>query len=300
MFSKDNIDTDGFAEVLGDAETSCGFQNYCFILGVLPFNHGCCQVKDQRTQSVNCEFTLSHEESETEEGLEVDFGDGESKAEHSLQMIEKLPKLPDDAIYGDGGAYQLISDVEDLTHSTAAPKQRPVDSVDLPSLQGHKSFSSMLSASQHKFSMGTCTVELALGLNDHSKSNVAFLYNAVGERLGVISTAEALGTTRGLKASCDVHKMKGTKPCVCWIVFPKKKVVSDSDRWDLFMSLASWVESGADCNREQHLNASYTLRVASGMKPRLPGAPAEGEGMMSQRVSIFFVRHNDTVVCVFC
>lgn len=189
----------------------------------------------------------------------------------------KAPALPSDCCFGDGGAYELIEAAQDAQEQ-AAPQAKPKPSRPpqaVPSLLGHDSFASILAAAERSFSIGDTgsTVKLLDGVTAESKSNIAQVSSSSGVVLGKISTAMPLGTTNGLKAICASHKLKGTPPCQCWIAFPKSRSGTAAERMDMFQSLAEWLATGAECNRETHERASYTLRVAAGMNPRGPRQP---------------------------
>ena len=132
----------------------------------------------------------------------------------------------------------------------------------------------MLSQSERVFSVGDkgCVVQLASGVSVESTRTVANVFSDKDliTKVGYISTAEPLGSTGGLKATCCRHREKHKPQCICWVAFSKAKVLTQADRLDLFKSLCSWIADGISVDREEHSTDSYNLRLAAGMTPRPP------------------------------
>ena len=193
--------------------------------------------------------------------------------------------LPDDCIFGDGGAYALLSPSTATEQpGSSTDKKKPKISSHtgaqvLQSLSSTETFASMLEQADRSFTIGdtSCTVEISRSVSLLSTSTVATVFDTDRHKLGYISTAAPLGTTNGLKATCSVHKDKGMPPCSCWITFPKSKTVSPEDRLALFKDLCTWIAEGKSANRETHSEQSWVLRVAAGMKPRRSKAASLGD-----------------------
>lgn len=184
----------------------------------------------------------------------------------------QFPDLPPDCPLGDGDASAVISS---LAAASGSASVRPLTSS-APSSSGPSSsipsrirplegqdFQSMLQLQSEKtFAVGTCVVKI-----EASKSTVASVYD--GERrIGTISTAEPLISTRGLKATCSHHKMKNMKDCTCWLRFQKSQNVENKDRMEMLVTLATWLVDGLKVDRESHFEESWTLRATAGMNPR--------------------------------
>ena len=198
------------------------------------------------------------------------------------QTIEnaQLEQLPDDCqAFGDGGAHDMIRKSEETQSVNPASKSgkilRPKPNVVPPPLDVANSFATMFDSTERRFSLGedgTCVVEVASGVTTESTQIIASVFSDAGctTRLGSISTAEPLSRAVGLKAtcSCERHKRERLKPCICWIRFNKTMDNSNEARWAMFKSLALWLAKGATCTREEHLEASFNLKVKSGMRPR--------------------------------
>lgn len=206
--------------------------------------------------------------------LEAELVFNEDAASDALREAEKTAvidtDLPDDCALGDGGAYALVG-------SSDRPEAEPVQPLqkrkrEILRIQSTHSFASILSTADRIFNVGNegCVVQIEAGVSVDSKKTVATVFSdsTLVTRLGYISSAEPLGTTNGLKATCCQHREKKLSPCVCWIAYPKSKDVSPEDRLDLFKSLCEWLSEGKSENREEHSVNSYNLRVAAGMKPR--------------------------------
>ncbi len=203
--------------------------------------------------------------------------------EHVAQTVEQVlgaapvQTLPEDCVFGDGGAYSLISEGaagsstdKVMEKPNPAPK-RPRDTL-RGSIDDQESFASMLSSTDRSFSIGDtgCVVKISSSVTTASTCTVATVYDKDDKKCGYISTAAPLGTTLGLKATCCIHKEKGLPACQCWIQLPKSKgsELTPAARLDLFRTLCGWIGEGNSKDRESHFNDSYTIRVAAGMKPR--------------------------------
>lgn len=203
--------------------------------------------------------------------------------EHVAQTVEQVlgaapvQTLPEDCIFGDGGAHSLISEGaagsstdKVMEKPNLAPK-RPRDTL-RGSIYDQESFASMLSSTDRSFSIGDtgCVVKISSSVTTASTCTVATVHDKDDKKCGYISAAVPLGTTLGLKATCCIHKERGLPPCQCWIQLPKSKgsELTPAARLDLFRTLCTWIGEGNSKGRESHFNDSYTIRVAAGMKPR--------------------------------
>ena len=186
-----------------------------------------------------------------------------------------LPELPDDCLFGDGGALETLNEPTAPSSSSEARavRQRTVAAPSLPP----GPFISLLSSSTRLFTVGSGTASAVLHVlettTEESKGIVARVYSdcSLTHRLGTLSTAMPLKDTDGLKAVCDEHKEKKLKPCMCWIRL--KKATRDSNdsndvATDILKALCDWLASAPITSREQHLIDSETLRAAAGMKVR--------------------------------
>ena len=224
-----------------------------------------------------------HDDNDTVDDADVDFGN--ETANSALQEATQetsLPDLPTDCVYGDCGAYELVKDIESgeivdqPTSSTpSSSTAKPTDKKnDKPRVQvqmvDHESFATLLASSDRSFSagFGDCTVQLADSIGIESTSSVAYVLSADGDRIGTISTAAPLGSTRGLKATCQTHHQKKMPPCRCWISIRKSQALGAKERLELFQELAKWIAQGTSCDREKHFQDSFILRSAAGMNPR--------------------------------
>ena len=194
-----------------------------------------------------------------------------SAALQNLTKDPSLSALPQDCIFGDGGAYSMMQSA-DSTPAEVAPAS---SSQRRPLKIGSVSFVDMLESTERMFTVGSgqCVVKL----NDNSKSSiVASVYDSPDcqTRLGTISTAEQLSIASGLKAVCDVHKEKKAKACQCWLRLSSKGETSAKQRKDLFDALCSWIADGPGTSKDDHHLQSYNLRVVAGMNPRGPAPRA--------------------------
>lgn len=197
------------------------------------------------------------------------------RALDEAEQTAQLDAVPDDCAFGDGGASAaIISSDSSAKSSSSGLKKQPKQRATTKLLQSEDSFASMLAGTERCFSVGEsgCVVRIDPSVTEESKRTIATIYtdDTCTSRVGYVSTAEPLGTTSGLKASCTLaeHKEKHKSPCSCWVAFGKAKCPTAAERLDLFKSLCEWISAGVGVNRASHDEASLTLRIAAGMKPR--------------------------------
>ena len=206
--------------------------------------------------------------------------------EHIAQTVDQVlgaapvQTLPEDCVFGDGGAYSLISEgaagssTDKVMGKPKPAPKRPRDTNTAPrsSIDDQESFATMLSSTDRSFSIGEtgCVVKISSSVTTASTCTVATVHDKDDKKCGYISTAAPLGTTLGLKATCTIHKERGLPACQCWIQIPKSKgsELTPGARLDLFRTLCTWIGEGNSKSRECHFNDSFTIRVAAGMKPR--------------------------------
>ena len=188
------------------------------------------------------------------------------------QVVGAAPvqTLPDDCIFGDGGAYSLISEAT-AGSSTDKVTGKPNTAL-RGSIDDQESFAQMLSSTDRPFSIGDtgCVVKISSSVTTESTCTVATVHDKDDKKCGYISTAAPLGTTLGPKATCCIHKERGLPARQCWVQIPKSKTseLTPAARLDLFRPLCTWIGEGNSKSRESHFNDSYSIRVAAGMKPR--------------------------------
>ena len=237
------------------------------------------------------------------------FDQEASSASNALDDVArnaKLKDLPADCGFGDGGAYGLIAEASTSSSSSSKPlvlnheesafgdaasisesKTKAASSSssgklkstfkrkrEVVELQDEVSFVSMLSEQERIFAVGShgCVAQTVRGVTVDSTRTVVEIFedHTLFDKVGYISTAEPLGRTNGLKATCSRHRAKGEKACQCWIAYGKSKVLTPEERLDLFKSLCEWVAEGKHTSREEHAESSLNLRIGAGMKPRAP------------------------------
>lgn len=184
----------------------------------------------------------------------------------------QLPQMPEDCVFGDGGAQNLIDETDGDQSAVAPdpkrPKQTSSSSRSLPT----GPFNSLLSGDR-VFEIecgdgGISILKMHDSVTGDSKGIVASVYTdaTLKTRLGTLSTAMPLSASDGLKAVCDTHKVRKEKPCQCWIRL--KKSAGESEASDIFKVLAEWLGGAPNQSRQQHLDESEVLRQAAGMKIR--------------------------------
>ena len=145
--------------------------------------------------------------------------------------------------------------------SSSSSKGVPAQGVALP-LRG--SFAELLATARRRHELETGYVLLKDNIADTSTAAFAEVFSAENKRVGVLGTAAPLKTTRGIKATCDLHKN-----CKCWINLSAKQTTSEADRWMVFRSLCDWLAEGPASDAQAHADLSFTLRCVAGMTPRV-------------------------------
>lgn len=193
----------------------------------------------------------------------------------------RLPELPEDCLFGDGGAHEMIENTDakaeiqvanNPSSSSRGQDKAPQTSTNLDNLDAEQSFSSIFMGEDRRFNIGSRGVVVRIhdDVTEHSTGTVATLYmdNELTERIGTISTAEPVCQTRGLKAMCDQHRERKQKRCLCWLRFSNKTIPTADDRLQMFRSLCQWLDKGGVQTKDEHETASRDCRVEFGMKPR--------------------------------
>ena len=159
---------------------------------------------------------------------------------------------------------------EEAEGGSGSASQPPV-----PFLPVHGSFASLFSRTERTFSLETGFVKLREDLTEESKTTIAevFADSRFETRLGTIGCAVPLRETRGLKATCDMHKdhkERGKGKCICWINMSKEDMATASHehRWRMFRSMVDWLAQGVTVDADRHMESSQVLRMAAGMMPR--------------------------------
>ena len=195
----------------------------------------------------------------SEISAELQFSNAD--AQEAMNSI-RLPELPEDCLFGDGGAHEMIENadakaeiqaqVDNNPSSSMGQDKAPQTSTNLANLDAELSFSSIFMGDDRRFNIGSRGVVVRIhdGVTEHSTGNVASLYkdNELTERIGTISTAEPVCQTRGLKATCDQHRERKQKHCLCWLRFAKKIKPTADDRLQMFRSLCQWLDKGGGAN----------------------------------------------------
>ena len=211
-----------------------------------------------------------------------------------MQSAEPQDSVLEDCQFGDGGAAGLIAEPAAGSGSSeirgsapanalaevfagladrrpAGETERRASGVQSQALPVHASFLTLFQGMERRFALDGGWVHLAKGLSLSSTGIVAEVFDASDtKRLGTISTAEALGSTRGLKAICDKHKgqHQNKKQCLCWLRYRAAHTITEKDRWQSFRVLCDWIASATTCDLDEHQKQSRSIREAIGMKPR--------------------------------
>lgn len=167
---------------------------------------------------------------------------------------------------GDSGVVAAVTADAPMSSSNSSVVRQPL-SRQLEDVCG---FAVVLEGGEFGLNCGA-RVLLKAGVSESSTGTVASVYAANQDDntiLGHIGTAAPLGSSLGLKASCNRHSEGRHYRCQCWINFKKNDTVTDDARLNLFRTLCEWLAEGHTCTKEEHSNSSLTLRLAAGMNPR--------------------------------
>ena len=211
----------------------------------------------------------------------------------SEQVAANPPPIFEDCVCGDAGAAAAVETLDaaassagaggpaapvtlqevydDLARAEAATESAPSSSSrERPFLPLTSSFLTVFAGIPRTHALEHGWLQFRDNVSPTTTTTFAevFADEALTDRLGTIGTAAPLGETKGLRASCDKHKI-GKAKCMCWINFKKDKAVTPEDRWMLFRALADWLGTADSTDQQAHADASFTLRVAAGMTPRI-------------------------------
>ena len=192
----------------------------------------------------------------------------------ALNGVE-LPSLPEDCVFGDNGAHNIIEEAEHMPSAGASSSSAAVANPNERSIRPLPAgpFHSLLNTSDRTFEIQCDGVTAVLRIHDfvqpESKGTVASVYTdaTLATRLGTLSTAMAISVSDGLKASCDTHNIPKAKKCQCWIRL-KKTDRTPEKASNILRSLAEWLGGSTTKTREQHIEESQAMRIAAGMRIR--------------------------------